>query len=212
MPLRDLIPKRRFVDVGGRRYLCRPPAWSTVRLVLELYPAEILALAKGFRGIERRPKVQEVLPLFVDRRMAAILPTCVEIVGGRPGDLEECVSSDPGLASILCGEVLRLCDPERIVRSLNLDAAVDEILERKAPEDGAAAPDPVHALGACVLAKTFSVPPHEVLGWPYEEILELAEAVPYLLEPRPSEHRTQEDGIDASSMSAEVLNAMNRVH
>ena len=209
MGILALVKRRRVVTISGLRFLVGPPTVETVRLALEIFSAEIYNAAKGYRtaGDDVQFGLDEIIPTFLSApRIGRLLETCVEVNGGCPGDVEAAANSNPLTAEGLSRFVLKLCNIQRIVESLNLDDTVREIDKRteqgEAPSaEDEEAVDDTQTIGIVRMGLVFGQPPHAVMRWSYEEFLATAEAVIAMTPPA----NTNGDGTSYLT-DAEMLN------
>jgi hypothetical protein len=172
----DLLPRRRVVLRGARRFVCHPPTYATIVRLLALYPATLERAAQIAKEADGRLSPAHYLPLFVvdAENAAAVLETCCELVGGAPGEFEEAVATDDGLALELGRAVLSICDPGRIAEALDLGA-----IERAADPRPEGEPDAIETT-CVILAERFGVSPLEVLEWPFEAYLSVLDTVAHI--------------------------------
>ena len=168
--------RRVVVDAATRRFVVRKPTCDTVTRAVALYASEIRVAIKSYR--ERTDwgdadLVGAFLPLFDDAdRLAVVLPTCVDLVGGAPGDLESAIGTSKPLRLQLLRSVLHVCDIERIIGTLSLAAAVgaDDAEPDDDEEDrNASAPTPTEVMIDYV-ALRYGLTPLAVMSWPYEAV------------------------------------------
>lgn len=168
--------RRVVVDTAARRFVIRKPTCDTVTRGVALFSAEIRVAIKSYRESDwgDADLVAAFLPLFNDAdRLVSVLPTCVELVGGALGDLENAIASDAALRLELLRSLLHVCDIERIIGTLSLGTAVG-VDEPEAPDveevaENPNAPTPTEVMIDYV-ARRYGLTPLDVMAWPYEAV------------------------------------------
>jgi len=184
--IRSLMHEHTVVVHAGRRFVCRKPTCETVILALGSFGVELLGLRRVYR---QTPAVFEIEPVALALRhiknlprLASVLATCCELHGGAPGELVELLAGRGGrmLAGELIAGILSLCDLERLIAATEMDRLVDELEKEPAPGPAVAretdGPSAMELLAAS-LGERFGTAPHEVMTWPYLEVIDLAERI-----------------------------------
>jgi len=185
--IRSLMHEHTVVVHAGRRFVCRKPTCSTVTLALGSFGAEILGFRRVYRQSQAVFDAVDAIPLALRHiknlpRLASVLATCCELHDGAPGELEELLAGRGGrmLAGELIAGILSLCDLERLIAATEMDRLVDELEKEPAPGPAVAretdGPSAMELLAAS-LGERFGVAPHEVMTWPYLEVIDLAERI-----------------------------------
>lgn len=176
--VRDYFYERAVVVHGTRRYVVHKPTCETVAKFTALYSLEIQALVNTWKqanGLGSDPVAVCLVAFLPDlERVASVASTCVELVGGAPGEMEEIVAQDRDLARKLFLAALTTCDPERIV-------SLTSILEE--PDLFQAKPKRLKVTSfevmISILAERYGVTPFDVMRWPYEAACSLfGEVIP----------------------------------
>ncbi len=181
MPIGDFIARRTVVVIDGRRFVCRPPTVATVHRLLEAFPRLVHAVAKAVHldGMTwDESAARDVLAAFVSSpALAGVLDTCCTLHGAAPGELVDLAAGRADVRGRLADAVFGLCDPARIVASLDLPAAVRRAeVAAKPGGDPAPADAPARIDTAlCVAALRYHVTPLDVTEWPYEAFLSIDE-------------------------------------
>jgi len=184
MAIRSLLAERTIVLHDGGRYICRKPTCETVILALGHFGAEILGCRLTYR---KNPRAFSIAPVRVVlsnvtdmHHLAVVLATCCELHDGVPGEFEERLIGQGGreLAAKIITGILAVCDLERLIEAAEIDRHVDEL--EAAPEAGPAprpeGPSAMELLAASI-GERFGVAPHEVMAWPYLQVIDLAETI-----------------------------------
>jgi len=183
--IQSLMSERAIVLHDGGRYICRQPTCETVILALGHFAAEILGCRLTYRknpAAFALAPVRVVMSSLADmHRLAAVLATCCELHGGVPGEFEDRLAGKGGreLAAKLITGILAVCNLERLIEAAEIDRHVDEL--ETAPAAGGASPRPegpsAMELLAASIGERFGIAPHEVMAWPYLQVIDLAETI-----------------------------------
>jgi hypothetical protein len=169
-----------------------------VAAALSCFGAQIvgcrLAYLKAPQLFEPDPLRAAFLHFADPARLAPVLATCTDLHGGAPGECEEAIAADVGLALELVRAAVSLSDVGRIIAGLDIDRIIEQ-MDEEAPAGAAAAPGEANAarqvsameLLATGLAERFHVDPFAPWGWPYEAVLSLAKDILPALYPRPAD-------------------------
>lgn len=189
--MQSLMDGRTVVTHGGRRFVCRAPSCRTVILALSHFSLQILGARLTFRknpaafaGLSAQMRAGLVLreiPAESWPAVGQVLESCCELYGGAPGEIEELLAAEGGrtLASELIAGVAALCDVGRLVEACELDKRVEELEsdeelpEATAGDDG---PLPMEII-VTRIAERFGQAPHQVMEWPYVEVIDLCESI-----------------------------------
>lgn len=179
-----LAPRSRGIEVGGRRFVCRPPTLATVALAMEVFSVEFWALARAYYH-EGRTEVADalgIIGLLCGERMAAVLETCVS--GQIPSDRDG--------QRALCEVVLAMTDVRALIASLNLSEAtrsesIEDVARTEDDGSGLSVFDEV----AIALGQRLGCSPRDVYDWPYDGYLATAR---HLMEQAKGESKTEEPG------------------
>ena len=162
MAFGDLIRRRRLVDIGGRRYVCRPPSAATVYLTLHAY-GQHAEVAR--RTLRVDPSTQ---PATNDEAREILSAAMLDEPEHLPEILATCVEPAPPQAdcrAALAG-VLDLFDVLRVGQSI-----ADDLSKPKATASDESIEDAPTRM-AVQVAKRFHLSPLEVANdWPYEAVL-----------------------------------------
>lgn len=165
---------------NDRVFVCGPPTGRTVVLAIALFPAEIVAIARVAYAKDADMGSDPIgicLPAFLQapEHLGTVLESCV--AGGAPGEISAAIASPEGrkkgIAERLVRAVADTCDLRRVCRELQLDSALesDEMRPTQVFRDPGGHVD-AQTMGMVVLGQAFGCAPHEVLEWPFEEILD----------------------------------------
>lgn len=210
MDVSVLFDRRRLVRVAGRRIVCRRLTVEAVLRAIRSFAPEIYELTRanvvGGRPLPANP-VEGLVDLFLfDDRCVPILECCATVDGG--GDLVELLG-DRTVRRQVAVAVLLLTDLSRVAASLSLPdvvrqgeaalAAAEARTQAVAEpgddgDDDDDGPDG-HVVAIAMAARTFGTTWRDVLTWPWEVYVDLAEHVAPLMpagievpgrQPRPS--------------------------
>ena len=162
--------RRKCIEVGGRRFACRPPTVATVDLALEVFGREVWAMGHAYYKGGHTDVAQPVGVISVlcrDARAAEVLATCVEPEGPDAASL---MARDAEARVVLACAVAGLCDVRRVVASLNLAESCAEVPETEATTEDSDGPSALDVVVAAV-ARAYGCSPMNVLDWPYEAYL-----------------------------------------
>lgn len=170
-------PRSAVASLEGRRFLCRPASLHTLELALSLFGGEIAKVAQAYYAggaPEEADPVEALIPLFFqDQRGAELLDSCVELIGGQPGELVEVLANRFEAQAELARIVALLSDLPRVVRWLNLEKSLDPA---PTPPDPDGIP-PLDAVAAA-LAGIHHVSPFIVFTWPADAVVALFDLLP----------------------------------
>jgi len=203
------------VERWARRYVCHAPRLSTYLLGLGLYRKEWAAYARAvavrpelLNPEHWRPTLLGILTTAPDERAGRVLATCVDLVDGKPGDLETQVATMPGLGVDLALACLSLADVSRLfqvaggpalgtlpVEELE-DADLDAVEEPQAAQLLAA----IHGVALAYAAGG----PMAVMQWPAEVFLDAVEHMAHAKE-EPADSMGLGLGNDARIAQADAL-------
>jgi hypothetical protein len=196
MSLEAAARRMRLVEHRGRRYVVRPPTFATVVLADALFPKEIAAFAHLTVGnpallaendAVRRGILGGFLQDTSDGRAGEVLETCCSLSGGYPGDVLASTLHDPELAIALGVAVLSLCDVPRCFKSAGWEKVGStpiEILDAERPHGWVDPSGQRGEVAIVAMARLHGCAPHDVMAWPFEEVLMANEASTILDDPK----------------------------
>ena len=165
MPLLDWMPRSSLVDIGGRRYECRPPTLRSVLVCLSACREEIAAVARITANPEYSfsdDPVSDIAPLFAASAgiRAALDGTCRAVDGGPLPD-------DPAVLTHLICACLDHVDAVSLAATLDITAS----------PSGGGGDDALSGfdLKLCSLAHRFGVTPFALMEWPYDAFVTASE-------------------------------------
>ncbi len=185
--LRDFIRERRVVVHDGRRFLVRKPTVETVSLAMLHFGGLLAGCRLAWRKLEANRDKDQV-DLFLSLFLGS---------SGLVGTLESCTEPVEGLADALAGHggaalaeqivraALSMVDVGVLIEFTGLDRIVDDAQAvEENPDEDDDAPSSMEILIAGV-AKHFSMDPLDIMGWPCELLVTMAEKVIPAMNPGP---------------------------
>lgn len=151
-------------------------------------PAVLTGGTEVWRGV-----LSDLLRGLSDGRVGEVLETCCSLIGGSRGEVLVNVAADPQLAIDLGVASLSLCDVPRCFAGAGLDKIgrmPAEDLEVHRPAGWFDPTDHALEVGVVAMAERHSCAPHDVMAWPFEEVLLVSETAAFTADPESIERMT----------------------
>ncbi len=191
-----------IVEHRERRFLVEAPTMGTVIVAIGLFAKQIAAVSKlavetpsilaGTRE-DYYGMLSDILTDTSDGRAGEVLETCCSLKGGSRGDVLSAVSVDPELAWILGAAVLGLCDVARCFHAAGWaeigKKSIEELesLSEARPSGWVDLSGRKLEIGLDAIARRYSCAIHDVLTWPFEEVLLVDDIAALLANPAATE-------------------------
>lgn len=160
--LRDFLDERRGLTLGGRAFEMRRISFGAVVVATSKFSEKIIEAAR-----QGSADAASILDSFTVGDLADLVCLVLD-----PPDRDFFVRTlDAAILDRWLLELRRMNDLEKITASLNLgpkDASGSP--DSNEGEKQEAGPSPMEVV-VDAIAQRYGVPPHQVMGWPYEEVL-----------------------------------------
>lgn len=172
MSVMDLFARKIQVTHEGRIFDVSRPTVETVLYAVTLFRSEIAEYLTQSTGhdlsVDQHVNNLCAIALVYPARLIQVLNTCIVSRDGHP--------ITPSATRGLLRALLGLCDPVRIVSTLDLNEfAFVPVTDEQTVSD-ASEPD-LMQLNVCKLAMAFHISPLEVVMWPYEAVVAVNESL-----------------------------------
>lgn len=179
MSLVSFARRTRVLEVGGLRFVCRPPTVATVARAYELLLGEIWALAKMVYQDGRSLSPDDVLDgLIGDARFAAILETCVDMPIAAPAVIAQDEALQRRLA-LACASLVE--DWPAVIESLHM-AEFGTMVPGEQSGSGNSDGPSEHEVAVWTTATACGQSPQSVAAWPYEDLLAASKVARWVAE------------------------------
>jgi hypothetical protein len=181
MKLDTAVRRCCVVEHRGRRYLVSAPTLGAVLLTMGHFAEHVTAfavsanaspdlLAGGPNGFPAL--IDTLLPNVADGRIGEVLEQFCKRIGGERGDVITDTAVDRELAVSLVAASLSLCDVKACFEGAMLSKVKDAIASARSNGDDWVDPREYAApLGLKQMAATHGCALHDVMDWPFEEVL-----------------------------------------